>query len=145
MSPAEEIVTVVAYVCYLLSLLGYWGYLLAQVSQRRVAVHALNEGLQPALAGAGTSTVSLGDDERAPGRGTVGGLAVGRAGRGRLPGAGLDLPQRRHCPALDQRRPPTLCHPLRHHHDAGLGHDDDLPAAVRGLDEDPQRRGRSWC
>jgi ABC-type transport system involved in cytochrome c biogenesis permease subunit len=59
MSPTEEIVTVIAYVCYLLSLLGYCGHLFAQVSQRRLSAPA-SEGLQPALVGAGSATVSMG-------------------------------------------------------------------------------------
>ena len=59
MSPTEEAVTVIAYVCFLLSLLGYCGHLFAQVSARRVAT--ATAGLQPAMAGGGgTATMTLG-------------------------------------------------------------------------------------
>ena len=54
MSPTEETLTVIAYVCYLLSLLGYCGYLLSQLSRQRLAVRAPEGAMQPALAGAPT-------------------------------------------------------------------------------------------
>lgn len=60
MSPTEETVTVIAYVCYLLSLLGYCGHLFAQLAAQRQPVHTVSAGLQPAGAGAGgTGTVSF--------------------------------------------------------------------------------------
>src|SRR3989442_1302684 len=86
MNPTEETLTVLAYICYLLSLLGYCGHLLAQVSRQRLAVRAAGGGLEPALARAGTTTVTLSENHERP---TNGGRAVdwpwaGRAGVGFL-------------------------------------------------------------
>jgi cytochrome c-type biogenesis protein CcsB len=64
MSPAEETLTVVAYVFYLLSLLGYWAWVFAQVSQRRGAVLAAPGGAPLALAGEGLTPGSGGASSR---------------------------------------------------------------------------------
>lgn len=54
MSRAEELLTVAAYVSYIVSLLGYVGYLLAQVAGQRLAVRVAREVGQPILAGVGS-------------------------------------------------------------------------------------------
>jgi cytochrome c-type biogenesis protein CcsB len=92
MSPTEETVTVIAYVCYLLSLLGYCGHLLAQMAAQRQPVHAVNAGLASAGAGAGgTGTINLPASAAQPpgegpgARGVAGGWPwAGRAGVGFL-------------------------------------------------------------
>jgi len=78
MSPAEETLTVIAYISYLLSLLGYCAHLFAQMSQRRLAVQVAQGAMQPALAGVGATTVTVGSDER-PVSGEAGGVDPGRA------------------------------------------------------------------
>ncbi len=87
MSPTEETVTVIAYVFFLLSLLGYCGHLLAQMAAQRQPVHAVAGGLQPAGAGAGTGTVTLsgGEGRASAGTGAATGWPwAGRAGVGFL-------------------------------------------------------------